>query len=90
MSAPDKELLDLTAKLIFNISYDDCGVKLKTVIKKRSEALSAYIDQSRYEARLVELDLLVQAINTGWDMNEFKEYRLEQLEIALGLEQTHA
>jgi len=30
-------------------------------------------------ARLVELDLLEQAINLGWDMNKYKLYRLEKL-----------
>lgn len=32
------------------------------------------------EGRLVELDLLEQAINTGWDMNKFKLYRLAKLQ----------
>lgn len=31
------------------------------------------------KGRLIELDLLEQAINTGWDMNKYKLYRLKAL-----------
>jgi hypothetical protein len=56
---------------------DEPGEMLST-----DEALAALKQRDqriRQEARLVELDLLEQAINGKWDMNEYKLYRLAQL-----------
>lgn len=39
------------------------------------------ITEAQSEARLIELDLLEQAINTGWDMNEYKMHRLKELNL---------
>jgi len=52
-------------------------------LDKASQALSAYITEREMEARLVELDLLEQAINIGRDIYFHKMERLEDLEARL-------
>jgi hypothetical protein len=69
MSVPltlDEQALAIAANF-FMATSNDC-VTLTSRIKEHAT-----------NARLVELDLLEQAINQGWDMNRYKLHRLKEL-----------
>ena len=86
MSNTDDELILFMATLgwIYG-KYDDQCFHIfeesgsNTMTKTQAEAIKAYTDTKMLKARLVELDLLEQAINLGQDINEFKMYRLGEL-----------
>lgn len=47
--------------------------------KQQEQAIEAYIAERTLEGRLVELDLLEQALNGGYNLNTFKRKRLHEL-----------
>lgn len=55
-------------------TYEQCSCVDKLA------AIRAYVSEEKLKARLVELDLLEQAINTDWDMYKFKIERLLSLQ----------
>lgn len=69
MSQP-KSLKDQAIRIAashFMATSNDCVVLTKQIMALVTNA------------RLVELDLLEQAINLGWDMEKYKLHRLEKL-----------
>lgn len=75
-----EEILDSYAKYQYQLYVDNDG-SYQLNKREASEAIQAYCKQQVIEGRLIELDLLEQAINQGRDMNEYKMMRLKDLEL---------
>lgn len=85
MSQTDSE--ELREKLVVKICYildawtgnDPSYLIGRSVDRQLIPIIQAYTAKKVLEGRLIELDLLEQALNSGWDMNKYKRYRLTSL-----------
>ena len=69
-------------KLLIDFGHNPTADKRNNILNEISDSLDnteAKINRLIVEGRLIELDLLEQAINQGRDMNEYKLLRLKEL-----------